>query len=182
MAFLGWLIATSGLTGGMPGRYPVTEDPTVPNSAGAAGRAVPVSAVEILDPGGDGTELGGAALAADGNRSTGWKTDQYTQPRFGNLPGKTGMGVRLDLGKAEGIRQVTVRLDTAGASLELRTGDGSQDPALYQTIGSRQDAGAEVTFTVPEGVSSRYWLVWITSLPPRNDGYGVEVQEVVLTR
>jgi hypothetical protein len=178
VALLGWLIGTSGLTGGNAGRYPVTEDPTV--SHGGNGKAIPVSAVDILDPAGDGTELGGAKLASDGDRSTAWKTDVYTRPDFGNI--KPGMGVRLDLGSSQDLRRVTVDLDAPGATLELRVGDGGSDPSAYRTIASRRDAGAEVTFAVPAGTSARYVLVWITSMPPKNGGYGIGVQEVTPTR
>jgi hypothetical protein len=178
VALLGWLIGNSGLAGGgVPGRYPGAEDPTGTRSASA--KPLTISGVDILDPAGDGTELDGAPLAADGDRATAWKTDVYTRPEFGNI--KPGMGVRIDLGSAQAVGQVTAYLNAPGASIELRVGDGGQDPATYRTILTRSDAGAEVSFTVPGGVDSRYWLVWITSLPPKGDGYGVEVREITLT-
>jgi hypothetical protein len=182
IAVLGWAIGTSGLPPGN-GAYPSSKDPTNPRT-GASGslESLPVSAVKILDPGGNGTELGGARLAVDGNRATAWKTEVYTQPRFGNIPGKTGMGVRLDLGQVQHVTQVTVYLSAPGAALELRSGDGSDDPTAYRLLGGRQDAGQSLTFPVPADVSSRYLLLWITSLPPKDGGYGIEVQEIVLAR
>jgi hypothetical protein len=136
--------------------------------------------VQILDPGGDGTELAGAIRAADGDRATAWKTDVYTRPNFGNLPGKTGMGVRVDLGTAQNVRQVTVYLNAPGSTLDLRVGDGGDNPDTYRSVGSRTNAGGSLTFTVPAGTSSRYWLLWITDLPPKDGGYGIDVQEIVL--
>jgi hypothetical protein len=181
VALIGWVIGTSDLLGGggvQP--FPSSDDPTNPEGSGRAA-VLPVSAVKILDPGGDGAELGGAALAADGNPATAWKTDVYTRPNFGNIAGKVGMGVRVDLGEAKSVRKVTVQLGAAGATLELRRGSGSDDPEAYRTVGTREDADQSVTFAVPAGVSDRYWLVWITSLPPENDGYGIEVQEIVVS-
>jgi hypothetical protein len=179
VALLGWLIGTSGLTGGgSPGRYPVTEDPT--DGGGAAGQALEIAGVDILDPAGDGAELDGAELAADGDRATAWKTDVYTRPAFGNI--KPGMGVRVDLGSPQAAGRVTVHLSAPGTTVELRAGDGGEDPGTYRTVLTREDAEAEVTFEVPDGVVSRYWLVWITSMPAKGDGYGIEVQEVTLTR
>jgi hypothetical protein len=181
VALIGWVIGTSDLLGGGGAQpFPSSDDPTNPEGSGRAA-VLPVSAVKILDPGGDGAELGGAALAADGNPATAWKTDVYTRPNFGNIAGKVGMGVRVDLGEAKSVRKVTVQLGAAGATLELRRGSGSDDPEAYRTVGTREDADQSVTFAVPAGVSDRYWLVWITSLPPENDGYGIEVQEIVVS-
>jgi hypothetical protein len=182
MALLGWAIGTSGLPPSNGGLYPSTKDPTDPRTGVGSLRSLPVSAVKILDPGGNGTELAGARLAVDGDRATAWQTEVYTRPEFGNIPGKTGMGVRVDLGQVERVTQVTVYLSAAGSSLELRAGDGGDDPAAYRLLGGRQDAGQSLTFPVPADVDSRYWLLWITSLPPKDGGYGIEVQEIILAR
>jgi hypothetical protein len=183
VALLGWLISTSALSGGI-GRYPSTKDPTDPrgNAAVGAVQAVPVADAMILDPGGDGTELGGAELAVDGERDTGWRTQDYTRPNFGGIPGKTGMGVRVDLGRDEHVRQIVVYLGSAGSALEIRSGPDSEDPEAFHTVGGRQDAGQTVTFDVPEDVTSRYWLLWITSLPPKDGRFGLEVEEIAFNR
>jgi hypothetical protein len=179
VALVGWIIGTSIIPGPVK-PFPSSDDPTNPDASGRTA-VLPVSAVKILDPGGDGAELDGAALAADGNSATAWKTDVYTRPNFGDIAGKVGMGVRVDLGEAKSVRKVTVRLGSAGATLELRRGSGGDDPEAYRTVATREDADQSVTFTVPAGDSDRYGLVWITSLPPKNDGYGIEVQEIVVS-
>jgi hypothetical protein len=182
-AVFGWLLATTALSSGI-GRYPSTKDPTEAQGNAALGslRPVPVADAQILDPGGDGTELGGAELAVDGKRDTAWQTQDYTRPHFGGIPGKTGMGVRVDLGREEHVSQVTVRLNAAGSSFELRSGPDSEDPAAFRTVGDWKDAADSVTFDVPEDVTSRYWLLWITSLPPKDGRFGVEVQEITFSR
>ena len=182
-ALCGWLIGTSALSSGI-GRYPSTKDPTEQRGNAALGslQPVPVADARILDPGGDGTELGGAELAVDNKRETGWRTQDYTRPNFGGIPGKTGMGIRVDLGRDEHVREVTVRFSSAGSSLELRSGPDSEDPGAFHTVGERNDAADSVTFDVPEDVTSRYWLLWITSLPPKDGRFGVEVQEITFNR
>jgi hypothetical protein len=180
---LAWLVAISPLSS-VTGRYPSTKDPTEPRGGAAVGslQPVPVAGARILDPGGDGTELGGAELAVDGKDDTGWETQEYTRPNFGGIPGKTGMGVRVDLGRAEHVREITVRLSAPGSSFELRTGPDSDDPTAYRTVAGRQDAADSVTFDVPANVTGRYWLLWITSLPPKDSGFGIAVREIVFNR
>lgn len=177
VALLGWVAITTGFSSGRVGQYPSTQDPTRQNSSGPP-RTFPVAGVQILDPGGDGTELDDAGLAADGDQATAWKTDVYTRPNFGNLPGKVGMGVRVDLGASEPVRRVSVDLGSAGSTLELRVGNGSADPSAYRTVATQENAGQVQTFEVPAGVTGRYWLLWITSLPPENGGYGLDVREI----
>jgi hypothetical protein len=178
-----WLVGISGLSSGI-GRYPSTNDPTEPRSNAALGslQPVPVADAMILDPGGDGTELGGAELAVDGKTDTSWETQDYTRPKFGDIPGKIGMGIRVDLGREEHVRQITVDLGSAGSSLELRSGPDSEDPGAFQTVAGRQDAGQSVTFDVREDVTSRYWLLWITSLPPKDGQFGIAVREITFKR
>jgi hypothetical protein len=182
-ALLGWLITSSSLTSGI-GRYPSTEDPTEPQGGAALGtlQPVPLADALILDPGGDGTELGGAELAIDGNRDTGWRTQDYTRANFGGIPGKTGMGIRVDLGREVHVREVAVHLSAPGAAFELRTGTETEDPAAFRTVVGRQDAAESVTFDIPADVTSRYWLLWITSLAPKDGRFGIEVREIVFNR
>jgi hypothetical protein len=178
VAILGWVIGTSVLPAGGVGGYPSSAGPSDPNAGGSL-QVFPAAGARILDPAGDGAELGGAELSIDGNMDTAWKTQDYTQPNFGGI--KPGMGIRIDLGEAKAVRQVTVRLSASGASVQLRVGSGSEDPQAYRTVASRQDAAEDITLRVPTGVSERYWLVWITSLPVLNDnGYSIGVREVVL--
>jgi hypothetical protein len=181
IALLGWIFGTRGLPVGNGPGYPETKAPAKNSGSSSPGNGpLPVAAVRILDPGGDGTELANAGRAADSRRATSWKTQVYTRPRFGNL--KSGMGVLLDLGAVHEVRQVTIYLDQPGGALELRTGTGGADPAAYRLVASRNNARSALSFEVPAGVSSRYWLVWITELPLASGGggYGLAVQEIVL--
>jgi hypothetical protein len=178
VAVLGWVIGTSVLPAGGVGGYPSSAGPSDSDAAGRL-QVFPATAARILDPAGDGAELGGADLAIDGQVDTAWKTQDYTQANFGGI--KPGMGVRVDLGEAKAVRQVTIRLTAAGANVQLRTGSGSEDPQAYRVIASRQDAAEDITLQVPAEVSERYWLVWITSLPAMNDnGHSIGVREIVL--
>jgi eukaryotic-like serine/threonine-protein kinase len=202
IALTGLIIGINALAGGenqrASGSAPTagagpTADPT-DTPAAPAPKPVPLGPdqVRIIDPDGDGTELGDAEKVVDGDENTGWETDRYFRSgNFGNK--KDGMGVLLDLGQPRNVSDVQVQLSTRGASLELRAGntdpgDGRQgDRAIvssFTRIGEpvEADSATNVTFSgFQEGQQFRYLLVWITKLPPVDDGrYQVGVQEVTV--
>jgi eukaryotic-like serine/threonine-protein kinase len=161
--------------------------------AAAPPKPVPLDAdhVRIVDPQGDGTELDDAEKIVDGDDNTGWNTDRYRNyPNFGNK--KDGMGVLIDLGQPREVSDVQVQLSTRGAALELRA--GSTDPGegrqgdrqivrSYTRIGEPYEAesATKVTFSgFQPGQKFQYLLVWITKLPPAEEGSGfkIGVQEI----
>ena len=81
-----------------------------------------------------------AAQAIDGSAAagTGWQTNWYLSPDFGNL--QAGTGLLLDLGQTETVTSVQVTLGpTPGATLQLRAGSA---PALADlaTVARATDA------------------------------------------
>jgi len=146
----------------------------------AVAQPLPISAARIIDPEGDGAELAGAERVRDGDPATAWRTDSYKTARFGNL--KRGIGIRLDLGTAQSVRQVAVSVQNIGGVVELRTGAADGDsPDDYRTITPEQNPDSTtITFSIPP-TTSRYWLIWYTSLPENDRGYGVGVTEVRFT-
>lgn len=152
-----------------------TDDKASP-SAVVVAKALPVSEARIIDPDGDGTELGGADRVTDGNANTSWRTDRYKTASFGNL--KKGIGVRLDLGTEQNVRVVAVTVENAGGVVELRAGDtDSNAPDDYRVITQQNSASTSIIFSVT-ATSARYWLIWYTSLPATSGGYGVGLTEV----
>ena len=134
--------------------------------------------VRIVDPGGDGKERSNAARAIDGDTKTNWKTNWYTTPAFGNIKGKTGMGLLIDLGSVRDVQTVSVDFLAPDVTAEARI--GSSDPGANDTTNANdvkllnafkpvstagpQVAGATQVF--PIGAKTRYVLIWVTSLPP----------------
>jgi putative peptidoglycan lipid II flippase len=114
-------------------------------------------------------------LAIDHNPATAWETlDYYDDPGMGQ---KDGVGLLLDLGTVHDVSLVKVALQGTGTSLELRAARASAAVApansakQYRLLGTVTDAGSSAVFRLKQPFSTRYLLVWLTSLPP--DGTAV---------
>jgi eukaryotic-like serine/threonine-protein kinase len=133
------------------------------NGGGGGSGAISVEQVSDFDPYGDGEEHAEEApLAADGNPSTEWTTENYTSSL--ELQNKPGVGLVLDLGDSVEIGSVEIT-GSPDLALELRSSDefGEDEQAFEEVDASSATAGVE-TFEV-DGATARYWLLWITSLP-----------------
>jgi putative peptidoglycan lipid II flippase len=125
-------------------------------------------------------------LAYDGDPATRWRTVQYFgNPRLGNL--KRGVGLVLDLDAPQPVRSVQLRLSGAGTAVELRVPqtDPAQTPRppmrsdkRWRTVAAESKAGESATLTPAQGVTTRYVLVYLTSLPKEGNGYRGGIYEV----
>jgi hypothetical protein len=150
-------------------------------AAASPGAALPLAAVTIVDRKGDeGSRPGQAALTHDGDAQTAWTTQRYVTSDFGGL--KPGAGLLVDLGRPSAVGAVQVRLTAAGAAVDLRTADDpSIDPATAPVVAATPAAGTDVTLTPPRAAVARYWVVWLTRLPPDGPGFRVGVTEITFT-
>ena len=130
---------------------------------GGAGQPLTIRSVSDFDPhGGDGEHPEVAHLAADGDRSTAWRTSTY-QSSLEAL-GKPGVGLLFDLGRDREVSTVRIWTDTPGVALELRTGEQpTGDESSLEVVGRVSDA-PQASVLRPQD-AGRYWLVWITALP-----------------
>jgi len=132
-----------------------------------------------LDPQGDPPEENPdlTPLVVDGNPTTSWRTQTYTQ-QLGPSGLKTGVGVVLDLGAEVDVRRVRVDLvgEPTGVTLFLTsaapTAIAGLEPLAQETAGPRLDLSVEGT--------GRYLVVWLTSLPEVEGGFRGEIAEVVV--
>jgi len=137
----------------------------------AASSVVPLRGVGDYDPQGDGEEHGYTApLATDGNPTTHWETERYSTRQFGGL--KSGLGLVLDAGKTVKLKQLTVTSTTPGFTAVVRVGPSASGP--FTNDSATQIVQSSSTFAL-NGAAGRYYVLWITELPP-NDY--VWVQEV----
>ena len=128
-------------------------------------------AVTAIDPFGDGSELSSnARLAADGELSTAWKSENY----FDGELGKPGIGLLLDLGQS--VEVDGVRLSTPYPGFTFRVSVGDDLNALVDRVGDTVTSTASTRARL-QG-SGRFVLVWITSVVPVDDGTRAEVAEV----
>jgi tRNA A-37 threonylcarbamoyl transferase component Bud32 len=149
--------------------------------APAAGADVPIVGATVYDPDGDGEpeNTRQVDLSHDGKPDTTWNTLQYRgSPNFGNL--KPGVGILFDLGSQQPLAGVTVTTTMAGSRVEIRTGDAPEGPldAFPTAATATLDGKTKVRF--PKAVTTRYVLVWVTTLVPSDGGYAANLAEVTV--
>ncbi|HEY2074180.1 MAG TPA: hypothetical protein VGG88_11450, partial [Gaiellaceae bacterium] len=111
-----------------------------------------------------------ASAATDGNPGTSWYTQIYATPSFGNL--KPGLGLVVDAGRSTKLAALTVQTPTPGFVAQIQAGDSPQGP--FTDDSPAQTVNGSTTFTL-SGKTARYYVVWITRLPP---GGKAEISEV----
>ena len=136
------------------------------------GAAIALSGVSGYDPQGTGGEHDGDAhLATDGDPRTHWNTEHYSTQDFGGL--KDGVGLVVSASSAAAAKTLTVTTDTPGFKAKILAGDSATsdfgDDSEVKTV------ERSTTFDL-RGVNARYYVVWITLLPP--SGGAADVNEV----
>ncbi len=158
-------------TGGSGGDETTSGQPT-------AIAPVAIASVFDFDPaadGGDNNENSSQApYAADGDTSTVWHTLTYlNNPAFGGL--KPGAGIVYDLGSAVPVASVRLLLDNEPTAVQLMVPIENDATAAsppmntvneWQVIASDPAGGSETTLSPDEPVTTRWLMVYFTSLPP----------------
>lgn len=130
--------------------------------AGAGVAPVTLAGLTGYDPQGTGGEHDGdAPKATDGNPSTFWQTEHYNSPAFGGL--KKGVGLVVDAGRAAKLTRLTVTTDMPGFSAEILSGNSPSGP--FATDSPGKTVNGTTTFAL-NGATGRYYVLWITLLPP----------------
>ena len=103
-------------------------------------------------------------MAVDGRPGTGWHSDWYTTPRFGNL--YPGTGLLLDMGHQVTVDKVRVRLGPEpGAQFQIRVGS-ARSLAGLPVVAQSAGPGGVIKLPLASPAHGRYVLVWFTQLPP----------------
>jgi serine/threonine-protein kinase len=129
-----------------------------------SGKPVALSAVTAYDPFGSppGEEHNADAhLATDGNAGTAWETERY-RSSFSEI-GKQGVGLVLDAGRPVQLHRLGVATSTPGFTGVIRAGDAAGTFPFTVSPSETVTNGTQFAIT---GAKHRYYLVWITSLPP----------------
>jgi putative peptidoglycan lipid II flippase len=166
-------------------------------SAGESTRAAPsvpaepvtIASAREFDPQGDPPHEENpdeVRLAYDGNPATRWRTVRYRgSPKLGNI--KRGVGLVLDLGQPLPVREVQLSLSGAGTNVQFRVpksdpSETSKPPmssdARWRSVAKQSKAGATATLTPVQPVTTRYVLVYLTSLPKEGRDYQGGIYEV----
>jgi serine/threonine protein kinase len=127
-----------------------------------------------------------APLAIDGNPATYWHTDQYYS---GSLE-KPGVGLYVDAHPYVAARAMQIQTNTPGFSVEIRARTTPPDPSAsdpggngdgWTQIGYASSVARRQNIELSTGGKPyRYYLVWITKLPPGSQS--VNLNEITLFR
>ncbi|MCL7426228.1 protein kinase family protein [Streptomyces sp. YS415] len=136
-----------------------------------AGKPIAIQDAHDFDPlGSDGSEYpGDVHKVYDADPTSFWQTSYYGSAKLGNL--KPGVGVILDLGKAQRVGKVTVSF-MGSTSVELRAASGGTSvmPTSLESYAKvAEGSGTTVTLKPGKSLNSQYLLVWLTELPIQAD-------------
>jgi hypothetical protein len=87
----------------------------------------------------------------------------------------TGLGLVVDAGSSVKLAKLTVTTPTPGFTAEIQAGDSPTSG--FTADSASQTVDGTTTFTL-NGATARYYVVWITELPP---GLRAEISEVTAT-
>jgi serine/threonine-protein kinase len=131
-------------------------------TTGGASTPPHLKAVTAYDPFGDGHEHDAdAPKATDSSATSYWETEDY-HSSFAAI-GKRGVGLVLDAGHAVQLHELGLVTQTPGFTAVIRAGDSAGGP--FQDVSASQLASGQTKFIV-HGGKHRYYLIWITQLPP----------------
>ena len=155
------------------------QTPRTPVAKGSETISLDGDAAHDYDPPpGDGNEHAEkTGRVLDGDKATAWDTEGYTNGSFGT---KSGVGIYLDVGAADRTVAAT-KLDltttSSGWSATVLAAPDGPVPAnradqAWVEVGQLPDAtaGDDAVPLNTKGVRYRYYLLWITKLPPVTSG------------
>jgi serine/threonine-protein kinase len=127
----------------------------------AATTPITLDGIASYDPyGGDGEHDEDVQKATDRDASTYWTTEDYSDLQLG----KPGVGLVLDAGDLEVPSRIVLDTDTPGFRAQI--GATNILGGVPQKISPNLKVGRRTTFELVKGSPKRYFVVWITALPP----------------
>jgi tRNA A-37 threonylcarbamoyl transferase component Bud32 len=144
------------------------------------------TSAQDFDPiGGDDEHAEQAHLAVDRSPDTSWTTESYSG---GTLAGKAGVGLYIDAAPSVDATQIEIDTPKTGWQAEIQVAPDGDAPTAapgktndWKKVGGGTVRRRQQRFTLRTGGKRyRYYLVWITKLPPGQER--VEISEVTLFR
>ncbi|KGI66149.1 membrane protein [Mycolicibacterium rufum] len=150
-------------------------------SADAGAVVKPIRAT-VFSPEGEADAPDLAGLAIDGDPSTVWPTDTYSDPA--PFPGfKNGVGLMLELPQPTTLGSVTINVNSTGTAVQIRSATSSTPSSLDDTTALTQPTplkpGAN-TIPVEGAAPTSNVLVWISTLGQVNGQSRSDVSEIAL--
>jgi putative peptidoglycan lipid II flippase len=140
----------------------------------------------VFSPEGGADSPGTAGLAIDGDPSTAWSTDTYTDSvPFGDGRFKNGVGLMLQLPEPTKLSAVTVNLSSTGTKIQIRSATTDSPASLQDTTKLTDPIAVQPGQNrIPVTMSSptTYVLVWISTLGSTDNASRSEIYEIGLER
>lgn len=141
----------------------------------------PVSAT-VFSPEGEADAPNDARLAIDGNPTTAWPIDTYTDPvPFPNF--KNGVGLILALPKPTKIGEVTIDVNSTGTAVEIRSAQTPTPASLEDTTVLKSATTlqpGENTINVDNAEPTSNLLVWVSTLGTVDGENRSDIAEITL--
>ena len=163
-----------------------TGAPRAKPPAGSRTISVARGSAHDYDPLGDGAEHSDEApRAVDGDPATAWSTETYSDHTLAGANGpKAGVGLYVDAKPQVEATSVLIQTPQPGWTAKIYAAPkGSVPKGLsgWTQVGGGTVAKHKQRFTLDTGGKAyRYYLVWITGLPPNADN--VQIGDVSLTQ
>ena len=153
---------------------------TTTPSASASGPVVKPVAATVFSPQGGADAPSLAGLAIDGDPSTVWPTDTYTDSvPFPNF--KNGVGLMLQLPSPTVVGSVTISVSSTGTQVQIRSATTPNATDLEDTTlltGPTALKPGSNTISVPSAAPTSYLLVWISTLGQTDGKNRTDVAEL----
>lgn len=148
----------------------------------ASGAAIKPTKATVFSPEGEADAPDQAPLAIDGNTSTVWPIDTYSDPvPFPNF--KNGVGLMLQLPQPTAIGEVTINLNSTGTSVEIRSAQTPTPSSLADTTvlapATPLKPGSN-TIKVSNAAPTSNVLVWVSTLGQVNGESRSDIAEITL--
>jgi len=149
---------------------------------GSSGNVVKPVRVMVFSPEGEADAPDQAPLAIDGDPSTVWPIDTYTDPvPFPNF--KNGVGLMLQLPQPTKLGEVTINLNSTGTAVEIRSSQtptpSSLDATTELTPATTLKPGSN-TIKVDSDSPTSNVLVWVSTLGQVNGQSRSDIAEITL--
>jgi putative peptidoglycan lipid II flippase len=151
-------------------------------SGGGTGTAVKPVRVTVFSPEGEADAPDEAGLAIDGNASTVWPIDTYSDPEpFPNF--KNGVGLMLELPRPTTLSAVKIDLNSTGTEVEIRSAESptpsSLDDTTELTPATPVRPGSN-TIEISDAAPTSNVLVWVSKLGQVDGESRSDIAEVTL--
>jgi eukaryotic-like serine/threonine-protein kinase len=132
-------------------------------NSSSGGTAFPVSGLTSYDPfGPNKTEHAAAAVnVTDKNPITYWATETYNDAPSMNKP---GVGVVVDAGRVVRLSRLTIVTDTPGFTAQIEA--TNVEGGTPEKVSDSKTTGRTTVFDITSSEPKRYYVLWITRLPP----------------